>query len=160
MINFVKARLCNEWHLQQRQHKKDDGVELHKAAVPGERHRQMHSPLYTTVITHKHSTYLTFPLSRCLKTQEDYSACVSGGPCWHGNSSLNKTNHRHGSMLIKTKAYSATDGTSHQIMFPRFQRATIVQSAAVIDSNNRQKHSFPSSAPDSHVHQDLLSKSN
>lgn len=83
--------------------------------------------------------------------QNDCSTGVSRAPCWHGNSSLNKTNHRRGTMLIKTKAHSVADGTSHQIVFTHFHKATIIPPpSAVIDGYNHKDaviSSLPISPP-------------
>lgn len=85
--------------------------------------------LLCTVPNHSHTrthTHISAAHQWMCWMQNDCSTGVSRAPCWHGNSSLNKTNHRHGTMLIKTKAHSVADGTSHQIVFTHFHKATII----------------------------------
>lgn len=56
----------------------------------------------------------------CLK------AGISRVPGWHGNSSLNETNHCHGPVLIKTMSLSVADGTSHQTASTHFHSVAII----------------------------------
>lgn len=91
----------------------------------GTQRENMHThepPLHIDIISHTHTDMLFLHSATrwmCLEMHDDYSSGASGVPHWHGNPSLNTTNHRQGSMLIKTKAYSVADGTSHQIVFTR-----------------------------------------
>lgn len=102
----------------------DDAVGcISQLCLEGDEQREfmhMHGPpVHGRDLSHTHTHTRTFRAQRWmhLEMHYDYSSGASGVPRWHGNSSLNTTNHRQGSMLIKTKAYADADGTSHHIVF-------------------------------------------
>lgn len=105
---------------------------LHKPEVPPETHQRilyMHTGTFTICTQAQFYTHtLTHSLTHRLGmiSVSVFWAGISWVPRRHGNSSQNKTNHCHGSMLIKTKARSLADGTSHQIVFTHFHKATII----------------------------------